>query len=183
MSNHACFQSQGATGASKGIVLKPKHRLALMQHLPVNSCWNVVDICWLPAFEVRPACGFLVHVPIGLKLTFVEASGGLSSVFSHPWIRPRETPGLRSPHSTSPLERHGCLAACNCFLLEHQWLKACQSINILYYLQTCMLGQGKHSATESPPSELFSLALKFHFMFSWYLQPLLCLFSLLCASD
>lgn len=138
--------------------------------------------CLLPAFEVTDACCFLFHVSIGLELTFVGASGGPSSAFSHPWTRPRETPGLRLLHGILPSEAHGCLAGCNCFFLKQQWLKVCQCVNMLYYLQTCLLGQGKHSATESPQFELFSLALKFHFTFSRYLLPPLCLFSLLYAS-
>ena len=145
----------------------------------MKSGWH---FCQLPAFEVTDACCFLFHVPTGLELMFAEACGGPSSVFSHPRTRPRETLGLRLPHGILPLETHGCLAGCNCFLLKQWWLKVCQCISIPYYLQTCLLGQGKHSATESPQSELFS-ALKFHFTFSRYLLPLLCLFSLLCASD
>lgn len=145
----------------------------------MKSVWY---LCQLPAFEVTDACCSLFLLPIGLELTFLEASGRFSSAFSQP--------GLERAWGWCHLTAFGlckhvdiCQDVTFCFLLKQQWLKVCQRINTLYYLQTCILGQGKCSATESPQSELFSVALKFHFMFSWYLPLLLCLFSLLCASD
>lgn len=114
----------------------------------MKSVWH---FCQLPAFEVTDAWCFLFH----------RSSANVSG--SQWWIllclqstRSRETLGLMSPHGVWPLQTRGYLSGCNYFLLKQQWLKVCQCINTLYYWQTCMLGQGKCSATESPRSELFS---------------------------